>query len=75
VSRVYGHEATVRRYVPHSADADGRNPREEEIKIHRKGPESVVRRAARLTSGFVEVVRVEAFTEQQWLATFGRGRM
>lgn len=39
----------------------------EEVELRRRGPASIVKRAAELYPGFVEIVSIEAFTEAEWM--------
>lgn len=74
-ARPYGFAAYVERNVPYSADpVSGLGAKVETIRLRRKGPLRVVERAAGLTSGFIRIVSVEPFTQEQWERCFGVGR-
>jgi len=42
---------------------------------HRKGREAAVRYSAKFKRGFVRIVQLNPFTEEQWLRCYGEGRM
>ena len=46
-----------------------------ELNFHIKGTENAARRAAKLKSGFIEIVRLEPLTCEQYTTAFGYGRM
>lgn len=67
----FGHVATVERRRPWSADANGHGAVLEQIEVRRAGRRSAVEYAARLTSGFVRIVEIQAYTREQWVRVFG----
>lgn len=44
-----------------------------QIQIRRKGPRSAVEHAARMLSGFIELVSIDAYTREEWVRVFGEG--
>ena len=65
--RIFGFDVTV--------NVRDRNVGRKELHFHIKGTENAARRAAKLKSGFIEIVRLDPLTCQQYTAAFGHGRM
>ena len=44
-----------------------------EKRVHRRGPASKVRYAAKLTRGMQRILSIEPYTKEQWIRVFGNG--
>lgn len=62
----FGHAAIVERRPYGKADFT-------QTLIRRRGSRSAVERAARLLSGFRQIISVEAYTKEEWIRSFGWG--